>query len=85
MKPGDVVIVTQLSTDGKHDWRWFGVITRIPKKGRWIELWRLGDWERKVTIRANDNNFHVLEEDKWPDGVWALRTRAILEGKIEIL
>ena len=79
-------MVTQPTKDGKRKWTWFGVVLEVSRRNLWLTCYRLGDWERMMTVHIRDEKITVvlIPEDKWPDGVWALRTKAILEGKIDV-
>lgn len=83
MKVGDVVIVTSTGRDkitGKsYTYRWFGVVTH-ERRGV-VRAYSLSTTNSRQIMAADAE---VLPQDQWPDGVHALRTAAILLGKIDI-
>jgi hypothetical protein len=92
LQVGDVVMTTwhlkDKTTGRPFTWRWFGVVMRVARSYT-IEVWRLGapkGAEEELTIRLRDGRItaYYLPEAEWPDGVWALRTKLILEGRIDI-
>ena len=88
--PGDVLMVAQQSTDkvtGKSfTWRWFGVVRR-PRLRQADAIPVLHLTHDRFTYAypsSREMDITLLEEEHWPDGVRALRLRAILEGRIDL-
>ena len=92
MKVGDVVIVTSTGRDkitgNPYNYKWFGVAISRNVGAKFASKWTatlLYDLARdKPRTIYHTDKLEVLPQDKWPDGVHALRTAAILLGKIDI-
>lgn len=90
VKVGDVLMVAKELQD-KHKkgrtfiWRFFALVTEIKRFHAKVLV--LDEKEREpMSQRFSEPNtvIHLLDEDKWPDGVHAFRTKAILDGRVAI-
>ncbi len=91
LQPGDILMVAMELND-KHKkgktftWRFFGLVTNA-KNQRFVETLVLDGSEREpMTLHFYRENtaVHYIPEGQWPDGVHALRTRALLDGRVDI-
>jgi hypothetical protein len=86
LEVGDVLMVTRKMRDNKgkrFNWRFFGCVIE-PKRftARVILLDR--DQTMIVPLYQHEEyTIRLLTEDEWPDGVCALRMKAILEGRLD--
>lgn len=86
---GDVLMVSRpmwdKDTNEQFTWRYFAVVKK--KHSGSVDIYRLGapDSHTGYSMLMNHPEFtiHLLEPDEWPDGVCALRMKAILEGRLE--
>lgn len=89
VKGGDVLMVAMELEDkqkkGKtFTWRFFALVLKI-SRGQRCEVLVLDEKEREpmaLSFLRPNIVIHLLDEDKWPDGVHAFRTKAILDGKV---
>lgn len=83
MNKGDVVVVTSKARDKvtgeEYTYRWFGVVVRERRGVARAYSLTHGRPRQIMTDEAE-----VLPQDRWPDGVHALRAAAILRGEIDI-
>lgn len=89
---GDVLMVAK-ELDDKHKkgktftWRFFALVTKVSRNQRLVEVLVLDEKEREpMRLPFNDarTTIHYIPDGEWPDGVHAFRTKAILDGRVEI-
>ncbi len=89
VKAGDVLMVA-MELEDKHKkgktftWRFFALVLKS-KNRMAVEVLVLDEKEREpmaLSYLRPNIVIHLLDEDKWPDGVHAFRTKAILDGKV---
>lgn len=95
LDPGDVLMVRRVMTDKTtkqpFTWRFFALVMPPPGKRlrvSGIYFVRVGDPENKLWTRTLDDPnmvVYLLEPHKWPEGIHVARTKAILQGDIDIL
>lgn len=97
LKEGDVVMIRRKLKDKEtkkpFDWTYFAVITRVMHRVI-VEHVILDEKEREpttlylrdLTSDEEDRKLRLwyLPEAEWPDGVYAFRTKMILEGRIDL-
>lgn len=93
LKPGDVLMVHRELKDKRTGkpfmWKWLGVVTKPLSRNRGAFMIRFGAPEGKdrVAIMFGEDDavqgVWFLPEEEWPDGVWAFRTKLILEGRLD--
>lgn len=90
LKTGDVLMVAaslkDKTTGEPYTWRYFGVVVKANRMS--VTVIRIGVEPPKrdqFSILLSDDRMiiHLLPEDEWPDGIYAFRTRLILEGRID--
>lgn len=99
LEVGDVVMVRRRLKDKQtkrpFDWTYFAVITRAyGRRAGLYETMILDEKDRQpmlMTLRdlisdEEDRKLRLwyLPEAEWPDGVYAFRTKLILEGRIDL-
>lgn len=94
LEVGDVVMVRRRLHDKEtkkpFDWTYFAVITQVMHPGIFQHL-ILDEKEREPRLlyaaeaTAEDLRVWYLPEKEWPDGVYAFRTKAILEGRCDAI
>lgn len=93
LKVGDVIMVRRrIKKKGEEPfwWRHFGVVTKVTKSvGRVFFYQVLDDKPDRKPIallvgpESKEATVWYLPEAEWPDGVHALRTKLILEGRLD--
>lgn len=94
LKPGDVLMVHRQLRDketGKpFTWKWLGAVKKPLRRGGGAVIIRFGAPEGKDEIamnfgrmEADDEGVWLIPQEEWPDGVWAFRTKLILEGRLD--
>lgn len=93
LQPGDVIMVHRKLRDKQtrepFTWKFFAVVTKIPRSNFVFQYVILDEHDRKPTwIYVTDyagTDFHIwyLDPDEWPDGVHVFRTKMILEGRLD--
>lgn len=94
LKVGDVLMVHRRLKDketGKpFTWKWLGAVRRLHSFSRAVSLIRFGAPEGKDLITVyfhsvdhDDEGVWLIPQEEWPDGVWAFRTKLILEGRLD--
>lgn len=89
---GDVLMVAMELQDKQRKgktftWRYFALVTKTFKHGRFVEALVLDEKEREprqLAFFREDTTIQLLDESEWPDGVHAFRTKAILDGRVGI-
>lgn len=92
LEVGDVVMVHKELHDKqtKHPftWKFFAVVTKVGDRyQRMFQCLVLDEKERKpgtVFLHVGDTTVWYLTPDEWPDGVYAFRTKLILEGGLDM-
>jgi hypothetical protein len=89
LEVGDVVMVHRELTDKQtkkpFTWKFFGVVTKTVTR-RVFACITLDEKKHEVTVFYDHPNTTVwyLTPDEWPDGVYAFRTKLILEGGLDM-
>jgi hypothetical protein len=91
LEVGDVVMVRRKLIDKEtkkpFDWTYFAVIAAVGKSHRVFGHVILDEKDRERTMLMISGDPHVrvwyLPEEEWPDGIYAFRTKAILEGRLD--
>lgn len=89
---GEVVMVHKELTDKKTQkpftWKFFAVVTQVGAKyHRAFQCMVLDEKQREPITIFHDHagtTVWYLTDDEWPDGVYAFRTRMILEGRLDM-
>lgn len=94
LKPGDVCVVAvkmrDRTTGGDYWWKRFVVVAQNDTRGRHFSALTLKmhpDKEkdrRIIDIQETNNIVTFLPEDQWPQGVVAMRMKAIMTGLIKL-
>lgn len=92
---GDLYIIEQRTKDKDRTWKWFGVVLEVKLLRRAMEVYRLGDYPRtltvptyisgtKVTARWGEDypSITYVPDDQWPDGCIVLKMKAVLCGDL---
>jgi hypothetical protein len=96
LQTGDVVMVRRTlrdkDTNKPFDWRYFAVVTRVDRVDRLRAMMHLilDEKDRQPTTLwlikpKEEQQVWYLPEEEWPDGVYAFRTKAILEGRVDAI
>lgn len=94
LEVGDVILVSRELRDKEtkkpFQWKYFAMVTKVGRGHQRLEHIILDEKEREPKpLFWSDHagtEFHVwyLPEAEWPDGVYAFRTKLILEGRIDL-
>jgi hypothetical protein len=93
LKIGDVVMVHRFVDKPRHGkpfwWKWLGTVVLV-RKQRLVKIIRFGAEPGKDVIDVllsqldpEVQRIWLVPEEEWPDGVFAFRTRLILEGRLD--
>lgn len=92
LKVGDVLMVHQeIEPEGEKPftWKYFAAVCTEPIRRRFaciIGILVLDEKDRKTKLlNLEDHRYSVwyIPPEEWPDGVYAFRTRFILEGRLD--
>lgn len=89
LKPGDVLVIARQLNDKQTGrpfvWHYFGIVLKM--RGGTANIIRIGGKEgadeSNVSAYEAETTVSLLPEAEWPDGIYAFRTRLILEGRID--